>query len=152
MTRLRKQFRPTLDTFNFWVGIAYFGLAAVVVALYFVNQDTARNISRTTADEARHAAEISSNATSRYQECLGSIPELRSINRFIDGAATVDKALVENSQANLTATPKTSPLYAVRIANLRRLENAEAAAYQVRFPIPTRADCAALRARLLSQQ
>lgn len=152
MKRLRQQLRPTMDTFNFWVGIAYFGLVAVVVALYFLNQNTAANIRRTAADEATHAAEIRSSAESRYSECLNSIPVLVKINRFIEGERIVDGALVENSEANLAATPSGSALYATRVANLRRLRAAKAAAFEVKFPVPTRAACAALRRRLLAQQ
>lgn len=152
MRRVVRQMRPTLDSFNFWVAVAYVGLVAVVVALFFINQNTTANVKRTTADEAAHSAEILSSARSRYQECVASIPVLTKINGYLDGTRIVDRALVANSAANLAATPPGSALYWTRVQNLARLERAARSAKGVKFPVPTKQDCTALRRRLLTQQ
>lgn len=148
MSRLR----PTLDTFNFWIGVAYFGLVAVVVALYFINNTTSRYIARTAADEAKHAAEISSNAQNRYQECLGSIPELTKINRFVGGVQELHVAQEHAALNLLKITPKGGPMYRVRYENYLRFKSAADKVKGVQFHVPTVHDCDDLRDRLLRQQ
>lgn len=137
--------RGKLDDWKPWVGI----LLAAVVA---VNVWTLTIYRAQAKDEAVHSAEIVANADGQYHQCVTSMPVLAKINRFIVGAQVVDAALVANSRANLAATPKTSPLYELRQGNLERLRDALASAVEVKFPVPTRATCAELRARLLSQR
>ena len=143
--------RGRLDNWKFWVGVAYFGLAAVVVALFFVNQRTQRAIADQQRAAGVHTAEIVANATSQYHLCLASIPELREINAFVAGVKVVHDTLLANSEALLAKTPRSSPLYAVRLRSLLRLRRAARAAARVKFHIPTEAGCKALRKRLLAQ-
>lgn len=150
--RFARQLRPTLDSFDFWVAVAYFGLVALMVGLFFVNQNTQHALSRQAKDEATHAAEIGANAQSQYHLCVSSIPTLRKINAFIDGQRVTAAALVTNSKANLAATQKNDPLYELRVRNLHRLQRAERAAAVVKFPIPTAAQCAALRRSLIAKE
>lgn len=134
-----------LDSWKPWVVVLAAGLIAVNVWTLTIYRGQAR-------DEATHAAEIVASADGQYTSCVGSIPVLKKINGFIIGARVVDEALVRNSRANLAATPIDSPLYTVRAGNLNRLRAASAAAAQVRFPVPTRSTCNALRDRLLKSQ
>lgn len=121
-----------------------------VVAIVGVNVWTLAIYRTQAKDEATHAAEIAANADSQYHQCVSSIPVLRKINGFISGEGIIASALVSNGRANLAATPTTSPLYSTRVKNLERLEEARAAAAQVKFPVPTRESCRALRAQLRS--
>lgn len=150
--RVVRQMRPTLDTFNFWVGIAYFGLAALVVALYFVNQSTQRSVTRQAQDEAAHSAEIVANANGRYQQCVGSIPTLSKFNAFIEGTQEGWHILITNSRTNLAISPNPA-VYKQRAANLARIVKASRKIDQPKkFPIPTQAKCRELRSSLLHQR
>ena len=100
--------RGRLDNWRLWVGVAYFGLAAVVVALFFVNQRTQRAIADQQRAAGVHTAEIVANATSQYHLCLASIPELREINAFVAGVKVVHDTLLANSEALLAKTPRSA--------------------------------------------
>lgn len=150
--RVTRQLRPTLDSFDFWVAVSYFGLVALMVGLFFVNRSTQHTISRQARDEAARSAEIVANAQSQYHLCLSSIPTLRKIDAFIQGQRVTTDALVTNSKAALAATAKNDPLYELRVRNLHRLQSAERAAAVVKFPIPTAAQCAALRRSLIAKE
>lgn len=149
--RIARQMRPTLDTFNFWVGVAYFGLVAVVIALFFVNQATQKTVTRQAQVAAAHTAEIAATAKSRYQQCVTSIPTLNRINRFFAGVRIVNETLLENSAAALAVTAKSDPQYRTRVKNFHRLQRAAASAQIPKFPVPTPAKCRALRDSLLHQ-
>jgi hypothetical protein len=148
---LERRLRERLDNWKLWVGIAYFGLSAVVVALFFVNQSTQRTLNNQTKEQVTHRAEIVANANSRFSQCRASIPELSEINRFVDGVQTVEEALVKNSAASVAATKTTDPQYKTRVKNLQRLRAAKQATSHVRFPVPTLSECATLKAQLLKE-
>jgi hypothetical protein len=148
MSRVRRR----MDTWAFWVGIAYFGLALVVLSLFFVNQKTSRNIRRTAADEAAHTAEIVANARTRYTSCISSIPELAKINRFIHGVQDLHRAQEDAAKAILDNTGPADPLYRIRVKNYWRFKHAADAVAGVNFRVPTRETCRQLRDRLLNQQ
>lgn len=148
---MAEQIRKRVDSLGFWVVVAYFGLALVVVALFFINQKTSANIKRTAADEAAHSSEIIANARARYGDCVASIPELEKINRFVRGVQALHIAQELNSREALRATEPTDPLYPVRVASYRRFKEAADLVAGVRFSVPTRSTCAALRRRLLAQ-
>lgn len=152
MTRRLNQWRPTLDSFNFWIGVAYLGLAAVVVVLFILNQRSSDNIRRTAADEAAHSAEIVSAARSRYQQCVGSIPELAKINRFIRGVQLLHIAQEQNALAVLKVTPRHDPTYMARYQSYLRFKAAADKVKGVHFDVATVAECRALRKRLLNQK
>lgn len=143
--------RHKLDNWKLWVGVAYFGLAAVVVALFFINQNTQKTVVNQAKDEAAHKAEIVANADAQFNQCIVSMPTLGEINKFISGVQIVESALVLNSAAVVTATPMNDPQYNTRVRNLERLQDAQAAASHVKFPVPTRAQCKSLRARLMKE-
>lgn len=150
MTR-EEQARHRLDNWKLWVGIAYFGLSAVVVALFFINQNTQGAVAHQARDEATHHAEIVANATSQYHQCLTSIPVFGQINNFIDGVREVEETLVVNSAAVVASTPRMDPEYKTRVENLQRLRDSSAAAAHVKFPVPTTDSCKTLEAKLLKE-
>lgn len=146
---IERTLRERLDNWRVWVGIAYFGLAAVVVALFFVNQNTQSAVAHQARDEATHRAEIHANAVSQFNQCLASIPVLTKINGFIAGDRIIRNTLVTNSEKVYLATPAASPQFAVRKANWLRLKEARADAYEVQFPVPSKESCRVLKAKLL---
>ena len=113
-----------------WIVIAYFGLAGVVVALYFHQTEISRSESARSA--ANHA---------KVAQCIQSVPELRKINRFVRGVYTFHRIIAENSKFSLDATPKSSPMYQVRLRNYRRVKQTVLDVSGVRFHVPTRAEC-----------
>lgn len=116
-----------------------------IVGIIFVNVWTL-TIYRTQAkDEAAHAAENVANSDGQYVACLKSIPVLEKVNGIIENDRIIRDALVKNSRANHLADPGDP----VKAENYRRLKQARADAYQVKFPIPTKESCAELRSRLL---
>lgn len=125
--------RRVLQGYAFWIFLAYVGLVGVVVALYFHQTEIGR------AEAARQAA-----ARARVAQCVQSIPELEHINRFIAGVQELHEVLAENSRRILATTPKTDPQYRVRLANYRRVAATVSAVSQVKFTIPTKAECVAL--------
>jgi hypothetical protein len=125
--------RRVLQGYAFWIFLAYVGLVGVVVALYFHQTEIGR------AEAARQAA-----ARARVAQCVQSIPELQHINRFISGVQQLHEVIAENSRQTLMSTPKTDPQYRVRLANYRRVAATVEAVSQVKFPIPTVAECVAL--------
>lgn len=147
----RKKLRRYLDDWRFWMGIAYFGLVLVTVALWInydrVSADTARTIK---VEAARHA-DIVANADAQYTQCVESIPTLRHVNDFIVGVAGLEQALLKNNIAAHQATPPTTPLYAAQILNIARLRVAIRSAKQVAFTVPTKATCVALRDSLTTR-
>lgn len=151
--RVLRQMRPTLDTLTFWSGVAYFGLAALVVGLYFVNQSTQHAVARQARDEATRAAETVSNAQGRYQACVASIPQLTKIDAFIEGNQEGWHILITNSRTNLAIAPKGTAVHAQRAANLARIVKASRKIDEPKkFPVPTVEQCRDLRAALLRHE
>jgi hypothetical protein len=138
--------RPTrefLSSWWFWVGVAYFGLACVVVALYFVNGRTSRAAAHVARDEAVHQSEIAAGRQAALTQCLASIPELTKINGFVDSVQAIRDALQENGESLLATTPPDSPLYAVRLTSLRRIRATAKRIEAVHFTVPTIPQCRA---------
>jgi hypothetical protein len=136
---------PFLDGWQFWVGVAYFGLAMVTVALWV-------SFARETRQAQARRADIIANADAQYTQCITSIPTLGRIDSFIDGVRGTNAVLLRNALASHAATPPGSELYRVQILNIARLRASVKSAEGVRFPIPTRAECSALRNRLITSR
>lgn len=145
MAELEKKVRLRLDDLTPWIVIAYFGIVALVVAQSFVIRSLINTQTAQSRDEAVRAAEIASNAQSLYTQCVHSRPTLARINEFIVGVRTVEMTLLQNSVANLEATPTDSAEYPVRVKNLLRLRKA-AMNSTVHFPVPSVSQCQALKA------
>jgi hypothetical protein len=141
VTRLEKPVREFLSSWWFWVGVAYVGLACVVVALYFVNGRTSRAAAHVARDEAVHQAEISAGRQAALTQCLASRPELQKINGFVRSVQAIRDALESNNKALLASTPSDSPSYQLRVANLRRIRATATEIRAVHFTVPTVAQC-----------
>jgi len=141
VTRFEKPVREVLCSWWFWVAVAYFGLACVVVALYFINGRTSHDAARVARDEAIHQSEIVSARQAAYTQCLASIPELEKINGFVGSVRAIRDALEQNSTALLDSTPPGAPLYTVRVHSLARLRMTAKRIEAVHFQVPTIAEC-----------
>lgn len=141
-----------LDSWQFWVGVAYIGLACVVVALW-VNYSRVSNeqVQTERVAAARHA-DIIANAEAQYQQCVKSIPALTRINRFLHGVQDEHQTLLLNSLASHAATPKDTAIWHAQLANIRRLRRASREVQGVKFPIPTTKSCVALKRKLLRKE
>jgi hypothetical protein len=141
VTNVEKPVREFLSSWWFWVGVAYFGLACVVVALYFINGRTSRAAAHVARDEAVHQSEIAAGRQAALTQCLASRPELRKINGFVGSVQLIRDALESNNRAVLEETPATSPAYTVRAANLQRIRATARQIEAVHFTVPTVAQC-----------
>lgn len=137
-----------LDNWRFWMGVAYFGLVLVIVALWVDWARTNADVARTSRVVAERHADIVANADAQYQQCLSSIPTFRHVNRFVSGVELVEQALLTNAKAAHVATPPGSALYVAQAKNIVRLREAIEAARQVAFHVPVAGECRALRDRL----
>ncbi len=137
----RGRIRASLDSWPFWVGIAYFGLAAVTVALWV-------NYTRVSTDQRHTAivvAERGADIQAQYQVCLKSVPVIGKFDRFVHGVQTVNETLLRNSIASHTATPRGTALYRAQVRNIARLRGALRETSGLSIPIATKKEC--LRAR-----
>lgn len=140
--QVEKGVRRHMDNWRPWVVILAVGLIAVNVWTLTIYRTQA-------SEEAARTAQIVSNAEGQERSCIASIPILTKINQFIVGDRIIRDALIANAKASVRSTPRSSPQRATRVANLHRLEQAREKAYEVRFPVPTKRECVALRAKLL---
>jgi hypothetical protein len=143
-------FRDAMSSWQFWMGVAYFGLVLVVGALYFQNGRILDAQRRAEQAQTIRIAEVHSRASSQFTQCVASIPTLVRVNEFTAGVQELAGVLVENAEANHAATPPASPVYATQEKSLRRLKNSVELVSGIRFPVPTRQACIALRNRTLA--
>ncbi len=130
-----KRVTETAGGLGFWVAVAYFGLALVVVWLYVVN-------SRTLRDQAIRIAEAKAARVASVQRCLESRGPLTRVSYHVRGVNDLAAVLVKNSARILEETPRTDPQYEVVRANLLRLIRARAQIGAVKsFPVPTVGQC-----------
>lgn len=127
-----------LDDWRFWVGVAYFGIAAVVLGLYVL-------FSRQTNETAKRVAIQRANAQAQVSQCANAVRNAP----VVDGFAEAHHALIVNQILTTTAALQVAapgdPLTKVRLASLRRLEVALTNANQlldvVSNSTPTKAAC-----------
>jgi hypothetical protein len=143
----REGTRRLLDNWQFWVGIAYIGLACIIVALWVNYSRVSRDQTHTAEVVAARHADIVASAEAQYAQCVKSIPTLTNINHFIHGVEEVHRILLVNSIAAHRATPPGSPLYRQQILNIRRLHDAFKSAKKVQFAVATQAKCLAIKER-----
>lgn len=110
-----RRIRRRLDDWRFWVGVAYFGLAAVVMGLYLL-------FGRQSAEAAKRAAIQRASALSEVSNCANSVKNAPVGRGFI----ATQRAIITNSilttTAALQAEDANDPLRHVRLASLARLE------------------------------
>lgn len=133
--------RKYLSDWRTWIGIAYFGLVAVVVALGVYNSRLNDNIRETARISAARDAEIRMNTVTRRQQCLQSIPSLKKINMFLEGVRNAHEVLLINAKAALDQTSPSDRLYRLRKESLERLKKASADVEIPAFPVPTKKKC-----------
>lgn len=127
--------RLRLDNWRFWMVIAYFALAFLVVWLYGVSAKTQR-------EQSTRLATARATAAADYARCVASIPQLAKINSFLRGESDLADTLARNSQAVLDATLIGDPQLETRRENLARLVAARDKIASVdKFPVPTIPEC-----------
>lgn len=142
--------REVLNNWWFWVGIAYFGLAAVVVALYINYGNTAEATSKANRQEAISVAATKAANVNAVNQCFTSVKNQPIIEGFADGQL----ALIDNSllliQSAINNSPSDDPLLAGRQASLKRLAVAKVNSLALRALIAqqsrSREECIALAA------
>lgn len=142
LARVPERWRDILDSWQFWIGVAFFVLALVVVWLFVLNQRTTRTEAAAAAERAVLAERQRAAANSNYAACIVSIPQLTRISRHLGGVNDLADVLLTNSREIARATPKNEPAYRTRIANLARLETAAAKIAAIKaLPVPTVKQC-----------
>ncbi len=133
--------RRLLDSWQFWMGIAYIGLVCVVVALWI-------NFGRVSVDQRRTAivvAERGADIQAQYQVCLKSVPVIVKFDRFVHGVQTVNSALLHNSIATHEATPAGTAVYRAQVRNIARLREALRDTSGLSIPLTSKKECLTAR-------
>lgn len=126
-----------LGSIWFYMGVAYFGLAAVTAALYWYNGRIVVQQERISGDEAIHQAEIKAAVEARIANCRINKPTLIKVNTFLSGVQEGQRIILLNSRSLMAATPKDNPLYTVRMQNYARQLKAYKKVSQLRqFHVP----------------
>lgn len=137
--------RRWLDTWQFWTGVAYFALAALVVGLFVVNEHARNAANRAVREQAIRIADMRAAANSDYTLCITGRVQLARVDRFLRGVQGLGDILYLNALEVHRVTPSGTPTYAAQVSNLRRLRAVAADVAGISFPIPTKATCAARR-------
>lgn len=136
-----KGVRQKLDDWRFWVGVAYFGLVAVVVALFFINRDISR-------EQTREAAEQRASSVSQVSTCADAVRNAPDVEALIAAIRFNVSDRVAATKDAIRVAPEGDPLAKVRQESLVRLRNQLARIDRLtagfRKSTPTRAKCNAL--------
>ena len=118
MARAERSLRTVMSDWKFWMGVAYFGLAAVIVSLFVL-------FNRTAHEEAVRAAAASSAAVTQVGQCFTAVKNAPVARGFIAAQeAIIDNGLIAN-RAALAASPKDDPLRQIRVRSIIRLQGAQ---------------------------
>lgn len=124
---MRQRMLKVFSHWGPWMVIAYFGIVAVIVALFTLNSQT---IKRDAAQEATVA------------RCISSRPTLLRFQTHVRGVGELAQVLVHNSRYRLRNLPDGDPEKKIARANLHRLARAERkVAALPTVHVPTRAEC-----------
>lgn len=152
LSRVPARWRDRFDSWPFWVGIAYFGLAMVIVGLFYLNNNNQRASTRQAKDEAIRIAVVKAQAIAATGRCKASVPLLKEVNAHVAGVREYVDAQIRNSEAALNATLPSDPLYTVRVEALARSKLAQKKIDSLdALPIPTTAQCDAQGAAILRE-
>jgi hypothetical protein len=136
--------RHFLDNWKVWMGVAYFGLAALVVWLFFLNQTVAK-------ETAARAATQKAGAVSQRDNCYRQIDNNPDLIAIINAVGQNSRNSILSAKAALKLEP-TGPLVAVRLGTIARAQAAIAAAekfqHQILKTTPTVRKCDELALRL----
>jgi len=114
MTSLETPLRDRIDNWRFWVGIAYFGLAAVVVALFFLNRDISKQ-------QAESAAKSRAATAAQVRSCADAVRNKPDVDGLLDAIRFNIADRITVTVAAQEAAPPSDPLIVVRQASLDRL-------------------------------
>jgi hypothetical protein len=129
------QLLPTLDSWHFWITVAFLVVGGLVVVSILNRSGLGRERA------AREQAGIA-----RVEQCLRARTVLYPrLNRYFAGTAVIAHVLVINSVAAHQATPPGTKIYRTQSKNLTRLRRAVRDVEKFRLPVPTVADCEKLR-------
>jgi hypothetical protein len=143
---LRSRYPSLLDSWQFWVGIAYFGLTCVVVALWIAFGRVSADQAKTADLDARRHADIVATAESQYTQCVRSIPVSEKVNKFVAGVQELGDVLLVNSISSHGVARPGSLLYDRQAKNISRLRDALKKVRAVKaFPVPSVAKCIAIK-------
>lgn len=139
--------RSWLSTTAFWIILAYLGLVALTLILYFVNGARARDAALRRDDHqrelaVRRAATIGA-ARNAVDSCLNARPILIKTNGFVHAVLAFHEVAIENAQATLAATPLNDPTRPQKRANVKRLLATVPPIKRTHFHVPTVAECLA---------
>lgn len=145
LTRVPEPVRELLDSWKFWVGVAYAGLAAVVVALFILFEQQSNETARRIAIQ-RSTAEASLSA------CVNGVKNAPVVAGFLDSHRAIITNSILATTAAIQASPANDPLLPVRQASITRLQkalrNVDELDELVANTTPTRARCDTLAATL----
>ena len=144
-TKTKRTILRYVDRWPFWLIVDFLILGILVAVLVGVNNRANRAASEAAREQAVRIADRNANASASYRQCVGSIPVLRKIDRFIRGVQLVHDTLYRNALAVHASTKPGTPVYRSQAENLERLRRADLAARGVEIPIPTKAKCLARR-------
>jgi hypothetical protein len=143
--RIEFRVRNFLNDPRVWVGIAYFGLAAVVVALYVA-------FGRIAKEDASRAALERANAVAAVNSCFTALKQAPVVDGFIDSVELLISDEILTTKQVLAAEAPGDPLRAARQKSLVRLNVAKGNADVLRELIdkttPTKEKCMRLALRL----
>lgn len=142
---LETPLRERLDNWRLWVGVAYFGLAAVVVSLFFLNRDISQQ-------QAESAAKARSAAATQVRSCADAVRNKPDVDGLLDAIRfNIADRITVNVAANKAAAPD-DPLVGVRQSSLDRLHQKldalDAFIAKVDKRTPTKRECNQMAVRL----
>lgn len=109
--------RRRLDTWHFWVGVAYVGLALVTIWLLVTYLETGRNTTERRNDE--RAQQIQAVAS-----CFSAVANSPVVFGFINGQGAIIQNGIDSNQALLDADHLTAREHRIRVKSLARLKKA----------------------------
>lgn len=144
MVKLERRAREFLSLWQFWMVIAFFGLATVAVYSLHLSDRQAR-------EEGARAASVRAAALTQVGQCFTSAKNAPITLGFIDAhEAIIDNGILAN-RAALNVDP-TGPLAKVREESIMRLEKAKANTAALRLLIvrntPTIDKCVGIAGKL----
>lgn len=146
LARIPAGWRDRLDSNKLWRAVPYVGIVILFLWLAYVQQSQTRDLANQAKREAVKIAEQRSAANAAYGRCVDSIVPTARISTHVAGVNEAFVVILESSLRTLAVTPRSDPLYRVRVANVRKLAAAIRRVAAVKgFPVPTLADCKARR-------
>lgn len=135
-----QRWRYRLDNWRVWVGIAYFGIALMIVALFFLNRDVTR-------EQTARAATQRAAAVAQLENCYRQVDNNPDLVAIIDAVRLNAENSLTTAKAALAVDPS-GPLAQVRRDGIDRARLAIAAAHEFREQIlsstPTLTSCNSL--------